>query len=306
MSIQNQSYENFEVIVVDAGSTDGTASIISNFGANYKFYMLEGSTQGEARNFGVEKSKGECINFLDSDEFYLPNCLEYHYKFFSDNPDFAAHYCDVLHYRTLNKKSFGIKKIQYQPKELKDFIAGYSHNLTGMSVRRICIDNGIQFESGENGRVGEEGWFQYRIAADKFKFHYDREPVGFCEMRTDSHTQWGIQHKIKTKRLNDRYRMGVEIGRSLTHYELDAIRIKLIISLLIVDDFKKISELINQIKSYKIKLPISNLILLIKLLPKKLRINCIIKMWIMYQNYSFDWRALSSEEATYFGYIEST
>jgi len=75
-SALNQTYKNIEVIVVDDGSTDQSREIIKSFGKKIKAYFLPHKNANVARNFGFKKSKGEYIQFLDSDDIILPEKIE--------------------------------------------------------------------------------------------------------------------------------------------------------------------------------------------------------------------------------------
>jgi len=76
-SVLAQSCENWELIVVDDGSTDHTAEIIKNFNNPKIIYLYQKNQErSAARNKGIENAKGEWICFLDSDDCYKPNHLD--------------------------------------------------------------------------------------------------------------------------------------------------------------------------------------------------------------------------------------
>ncbi len=79
-SINNQKYKNIEVIVVDDGSKDNLKETLnaSKFSKKLtiKYFKQENGGVSSARNYGIEKAKGEYIFFLDSDDVYNPNFIE--------------------------------------------------------------------------------------------------------------------------------------------------------------------------------------------------------------------------------------
>ncbi|SFQ46675.1 glycosyltransferase family 2 protein [Hymenobacter arizonensis] len=78
VSVLAQTYSNWELIVVDDGSTDNTCDIVKGYSIQdprIKYLYQENSRQGRARNNGIASSTGEYIAFLDSDDVWLPGKL---------------------------------------------------------------------------------------------------------------------------------------------------------------------------------------------------------------------------------------
>jgi len=77
-SVLEQIYFYFELIIVDDGSTDDTEEVLRPFlcDERIKYFKIKNSERGAARNFGIKKSKGDYVTFLDSDDIFLPWHLE--------------------------------------------------------------------------------------------------------------------------------------------------------------------------------------------------------------------------------------
>ena len=86
-SVLSQTYNNYEIIVVDDGSDDGTGEIIESFNKRVRFFRIPHSGVSKARNTGIEKAKGDWISFLDSDDYWLPQKLEKQMTYLNANPE---------------------------------------------------------------------------------------------------------------------------------------------------------------------------------------------------------------------------
>ena len=88
-SVLSQQFDDFELILVDDGSTDDTAKIVSAFNdPRLRFLRLRGNAEGNvARNRGIEVAQAPLVAFLDSDDAYLPHKLEFTVRYFAERPE---------------------------------------------------------------------------------------------------------------------------------------------------------------------------------------------------------------------------
>lgn len=100
-SVLEQNFEDFEVLVIDDGSTDNTKEIIERIlqkDKRVKYFYKTNAERGAARNFGVQESNGKFLIFLDSDDLFLPFHLQNLEKIIFQNPkiNFFASKFDFL------------------------------------------------------------------------------------------------------------------------------------------------------------------------------------------------------------------
>jgi len=85
-SVQEQSIEPLEIIVIDDGSTDNTSALIKETFPDVKLYRQSNHGVSHARNRGIESASGNWIAFLDSDDAWYPGKLEAQLKELERNP----------------------------------------------------------------------------------------------------------------------------------------------------------------------------------------------------------------------------
>ena len=155
-SILNQSYKNFELIIVNNNSTDSTFKIINSFNdERIKYFNTEKDLSlGAARNLGIKYSTGSYIGFLDSDDLWLENKLEETIKTI-ELFDSSIIYSNVLYFNEKkseklysNDKSFNLDIFEQQ-------IANYNLCISSCIINRFYLSK-LDFYFDEKLEVCED------------------------------------------------------------------------------------------------------------------------------------------------------
>lgn len=175
-SVLNQQYENWELIIVDDGSTDDSWNIIKRIAdkdQRIKIFKRDRSPKGvsTSRNIGIECSKGEYIIFLDSDDMLYPHCLKNRVSYLRNNPelDFAVFQMEMFlpngdikeEYTTLDvdnyllsfltyKNAWGVTCPIWQSSFFKSELVGFDQNFSiledpELHTRALMLE-GVRFE----------------------------------------------------------------------------------------------------------------------------------------------------------------
>lgn len=96
-SVLAQTMADFELIVVDDGSTDETARVVERYGTRVRYVFQENRERGAARNHGLRLASGEFVALLDSDDLWTPRKLEAEVDYADRRPDVGLVYSSAAH-----------------------------------------------------------------------------------------------------------------------------------------------------------------------------------------------------------------
>ena len=177
-SVLNQTFQDYEIVIVDDGSTDNTVSVVNGFSCDKVRYIKHDRNKGEAesRNTGIKSSQGEFIAFIDDDDEWLPEKLDDQIKLMSQcGKQVGGIYTGIL---TIDRESGDIVD-QIIPQK-----RGYIYNdllvencvftPSTILLRRECFEKVGLFD--RNIKYGPDYDMWIRIAKE-YQFEYIKEPL---------------------------------------------------------------------------------------------------------------------------------
>lgn len=164
-SVLKQKYRDFEIIVVDDGSTDRTRQVVEQFGDAVRYIWQENRGLSAARNTGIRAARGELIGLLDADDIYLDQYLSTLVPVLQSNPDASAVYCGFQFVDEKKQLLPQVGKRVVPPEQFySSLIEGNFIIAQCMLVRRSTYEQVGQFD--ENLRACEDWDMWLRIARE--------------------------------------------------------------------------------------------------------------------------------------------
>ena len=175
--VLNQTYQNFEMIIVDDGSTDNTKEIVGRSGDERIQYIRHGKNKGAAitRNTGIQASQGKYICFLDSDDEWFPLKLEKQVNRFEElNESIGVVYTGCLLKSQNSGKILAEAEPTFRGEVYKDLLKGVFLITSTAMIRRICLQEVGFFD--ENLPSCED-WDLWIRLSKQYEFDFVAEPL---------------------------------------------------------------------------------------------------------------------------------
>ncbi len=151
-SILNQTFNSYEIIVIDDGSKDDTKEVLEKYNKKIKYLYQNNNGVSAARNFGISKSTGKYLAFIDSDDLWTKEHLENHYNFLEKNIEYALsyNYAKVIDFKTGKSSGhFSHKKSNHIIKYPETiFINNNILTTPSIVIRKSIIDEIGVFDEG--------------------------------------------------------------------------------------------------------------------------------------------------------------
>ena len=216
-SILNQTYRNFEVILIDDGSKDGSSLICDEYAYNdTRVRVIHKKNEGVSatRNIGIEEAKGEYISFVDSDDYIDINMLEKMYKTaIKNNSDIVMCEFYVDKGGSINLVKLKYEKAYLNKQDVKEgllylyytnYHAGLYSLCNKLIKKNVYKNNNIIFDV--TLKRGEDAWFVFECLKDCLRVDFVADAYYYyCQ------NECSIMHTV----YEDQYEKWVETRKRL-------------------------------------------------------------------------------------------
>lgn len=183
-SVLNQSYENFEIVVVDNYSDDDTANLIHDINSDrIKFFQINNEgVIAKSRNFGIKKAKGKYVAFLDSDDWWDKHKLKLCLNYMSDY-DFVYH--NMKQVQGDKEKNLRMRSIN-KPYFDDLIINGNAIMTSSVVTKKEVLINANLFNESEIYRGWEDYELWLKIAKNDYCFMRLNSFLGYYHVGDDN------------------------------------------------------------------------------------------------------------------------
>jgi hypothetical protein len=201
-SVLSQTYKNYEIVVVDDGSTDETWAVIQSYGSSLRSIRKENGGVASALNCGIQQAKGDYIAWLSHDDLFLPNKLERQVDFLKQFAQFKACYTD---YYTIDENGKILEEIEtpwYPRQEAIRILFGRVYiNGSTMLIERRCFDKVGLFSERLRYTQDTEMWLRF---SRYFEIGRVPEKLGKWRLHSSQGSQSIQIHRVEAQAMYQR------------------------------------------------------------------------------------------------------
>lgn len=178
-SVLAQDWPSLDVVVVENGSTDGTADLLAGYTERHRqllrvIHLRPNQGPSVARNAGILAARHEHVAFLDSDNRWLPGKLERQMRLFGDDPGLDVAFTGYATFGGVVPRDI---LLEHWPTSregaLEELLAGCCINTSSVVVRRTCFARVGLFDPGRDGIEDYELWLRMAIRGVRMAYLAD-------------------------------------------------------------------------------------------------------------------------------------
>ena len=157
-SVLGQDYQRLEYIIVDGGSTDGSAEIIRRYADRLAWWVSELDTgQAEAINKGLRRARGEIVAWLNSDDVYLPGAVAEAVRAFQAYPEAGLVFGNVL---AIDEAGRTLNLLRYGDWNLADLMAFRIIGQPAVFLRRSALEQAGSLDTSYHYLLDHQLWLR--------------------------------------------------------------------------------------------------------------------------------------------------
>jgi glycosyltransferase involved in cell wall biosynthesis len=201
-SVLAQTFQNFEVIIIDDGSTDDTAHVAASFlgDPRIRYHRTERQGQPRAKNTGIRLTTGPLIAFLDADDVWLPGKLERQLALFAKNPELGVVYSRRLVMDEEGEQLRYTQPLLYRGYVLEQMFLDNFVCFSSAVVRRAVLAHVGLFDESIPMAIDYDLWLR---VASCYHFDFVDEPL----------VRYRVGHANLSQRAEERLEIAAQIMR---------------------------------------------------------------------------------------------